>query len=88
MVELGRDPHFAQEALGADDGAQVGAKDFERDLAVVLQIAREIDGGHSAGADLALDGVAVGEGGSEALGGRHGAENVGLLRAGASARGK
>ena len=71
MVELGGDSHFAQEPLAADDGAQVGAKNLERHLALVLQIAREVDGRHAAGADLAFDGVAVSEGGAKALSGRH-----------------
>ena len=65
MVEPGGDPHFAEKAIGADDGAQVGTKHFDGDLAVVLQIAREVDGGHAARADLALDGIPVRERGSK-----------------------
>ncbi len=37
-----------------------------RDLAIVLQVLGEVDGGHTAGAELALDAVAVGESGGEA----------------------
>lgn len=35
-------------------------------LAVALQIFGQGDGGHAAGAEFALDGVSVGEGGGEA----------------------
>ena len=71
MVEPRRDPDLAQEPLGAEDGGQVGAQHLERDLAVVLQVAREVDGRHAARADLALDRVALGEGGAQALSGGH-----------------
>ena len=35
--------------------------------AVVLEVLREVDGGHAALSELALDAVAVGEGGAEAV---------------------
>jgi hypothetical protein len=47
---------------------QLGPQDSQRNLAVVLQILGEIDGSHATCAELALDGVAVGEGGGEAGG--------------------
>ena len=45
---------------------QLGAQHLERDLAVVAQVVGQVDGGHAAGAELALDPVAVGEGGGQA----------------------
>ncbi len=48
-----------QEPLGAEDGRELGAEDLERHGAVVAQVARAVDGGHAAGADLALHLVAA-----------------------------
>jgi hypothetical protein len=44
-------------------------QNLDRDFALMLEVVREIDGGHPAGADLALDTVAVGERGPELLNG-------------------
>ena len=56
----------SHEPLGAEHGGELGLEDLERDLAVVLEVLGEVDGGHAALAQLALDAVAVGEGGGEA----------------------
>mgnify|MGYP003471267922 CR=1 FL=1 len=66
-LDLGEKP------LGADDRGQLGPQHFHRHLAVVLQVLRQVDGGHPALAELALEAVAVGKGGGEAVGwgGRH-----------------
>ncbi len=53
------------EPLGAQDGGEFRTQDLDGDLAVVFEIFREVHGRHAAGAELALDGVAVGEGGGE-----------------------
>ena len=45
--------------------ASSGRKHLKRDAAVVAEVFGEIDGGHSAGADLAVDAVAVGQSGLE-----------------------
>ena len=37
-------------------------EDFNCDVAVVFDVVGEVDGGHAAGAELALDFVAAGEG--------------------------
>lgn len=42
--------------------ADYRAQHLERDFAIVLEVAGQVDGRHSARADLTLDGVAVGEG--------------------------
>ena len=39
--------------------ASSGLEDFEGDLAVVLEIVGQVDGGHSAFTQLSLDGVAA-----------------------------
>ena len=61
VVEVGGDLDLGQEPLGAEYGAEVGAEDLERHLAVMLQVPREVYRGHSASAELAVDPVAVGQ---------------------------
>ena len=62
MLQPGGDLDLAGEPLGAERGGQLGAQDLHRHLAVVLQVLGEVDRGHAALAELALDAVAVGEG--------------------------
>ena len=66
MLELGGDLDLAQEPLGTDDRGELGMQHLDGDLAVVLEVLRQVDGGHAAPAELALDQVAVGQGGGEA----------------------
>ncbi len=54
MLEPGGDADFAQEAFVSQLGCQVGAEHFYRDLAMVFGVFGEKDGGHAAGAQLAL----------------------------------
>ena len=71
MLEVGGGLDLAQEALGADDGGEFGAEDLDGDGAIVLEVVREVDRGHAALAELALDAVAVGQcRGSDAFRGR------------------
>ncbi len=58
----------SEEAVGTEHDGKLEAQHLQRDLAVVLKVLSEIDGGHTALAEPALDAVAVGEGGGE-LGG-------------------
>ena len=66
MVEPRGDLDLGQEPLDAEDGAELGPEHLERDLAVVLEIGGEEDRRHAAGAELALDPVALLERGGEA----------------------
>src|SRR5262249_58320475 len=52
--------------LGAEHGGELWPQDLDRHLAVVLEVRREVDGGHAARAELALDAIAAGECGGEA----------------------
>jgi len=80
MRELGRKPNLAKKALGAGVSDAL-IEDFNRDGAIVAEVARQIDGGHPAATELTLHGVAIGECGpqtrrrreavSRAFGGRH-----------------
>ncbi len=67
MVELGGDLDFAEEPLGADSRGEFRAQDFDRDVTLVLQVPGEIDDGHAARAQFFLNGIAVGEGGFQAV---------------------
>ena len=53
---------LAQEALGAERGGELGAEHLEGDLAVVLEVVGQVDRGHAAAPELALEHVAVAEG--------------------------
>ena len=65
MAELRGELDLAQEAVAAERLGEVGAQHLERDVAVVLEVVREVDRGHAAGAELALDAVAALEGGEQ-----------------------
>ena len=69
MLEVRGGLDLAQEALGADDGGELGAEDLDGDGAIVLEVVREVDGGHAARTELALDAVAVGQRRSKTRGG-------------------
>jgi hypothetical protein len=47
-------------------------ENLEGDGALVLQITREVDGGHTSATQLAVDGVQLGESLTDELYGRHG----------------
>ena len=66
MLQVGGGLDLAEEPLGADHGGELGPQHLDRDLAVVLEVLGEVDGGHAALAELALDAVAVGQRGGEA----------------------
>ena len=59
MVELGRDGDLAEEPLGAERVGKFRVEDLDRHLTVVLEIVGEVDGGHAALAELALEQVTV-----------------------------
>ena len=61
MLELRRGPDLLHEPLGANHGSQLGVQHLQCDHAAVLYVLGEIDGGHAAFAEAALDAVAIGE---------------------------
>ena len=65
MAQLCGDPDFPEEPLPAQGLRQMGMEDFYGDVAVVLEVAREVDHRHAAVAHLALNGVVLLEGGRE-----------------------
>ena len=60
VLQVGGELDLGQEPLGADDGGELGPEQLEGDLPVVPEVLGQEDRGHAAGADLALDPVAVG----------------------------
>ena len=74
------------EALGAEHGGQFRLQHLDRDLAVVLQVLGEVHRGHAAGAELALDAVAVGESDRQAGKVGHGGQTWGWCFAPTSVR--
>ena len=62
MLQLGGDTDFAQEPLGADGGRQLRLEHLDRDLALMLRVAGEVDHGHAALTQQALDVVMAGKG--------------------------
>ena len=55
------------EPLGTEDRGEFRAQNLERDVSVVLEVMRQVHGRHAAGAELALDFVAAGQRGVEAV---------------------
>ena len=62
VLQVGGGLDLAEEPLGADHGGEFRPQHLDRHLAVVLEVLRQVDRGHAAGAELALDAVAVGQG--------------------------
>ena len=62
MLEAGGQADLPLEPFGAERDRQLGVQDLEGDVAVVLEVAREVDRGHAAAPELALERVAVLEG--------------------------
>ena len=62
MLQVRGDRDLGLEPFDAKDGAEFREQNLERDVALVFDVAREVDRGHAACADLALDNVAAREG--------------------------
>ena len=83
MLEPGGELDLAEEAVGAEGGCQLGVENFQRDWPVVLHVLDEVDRGHAAAAELALELVAVTQGvpeGGERLGQSELREGIGACR--------
>ena len=65
MAEPGRDADLAQEPLGAEHRAELGVEHLDRHLAVVPDVVGQVDRGHPAAAELALERIAAGQLGSQ-----------------------
>src|SRR2546426_7142370 len=56
-----------EEPRGTDDGRELRVHDLDGDFAIVARVVGEVYGGHAAGAQLALERVAVGHGFLQAM---------------------
>jgi hypothetical protein len=61
MRQTGSNAYLAQESLGTNRDADVLPEDLDRNLPLVLALLSEMDHGHSAAAQDALDRVPIGE---------------------------
>ena len=62
MLEPGGDADLAGEAVRAEGRGELGAEHLDGDLAVVLEVVGQVDGGHPALSEFALDPVSRAEG--------------------------
>ena len=65
VIQLGGKSDLAEEAFRAERMGELRMENLERHRSVVLQVLGEVDRGHPTAAELALDRVAVGEGGGK-----------------------
>ena len=61
MTQIRRDPDLGEKPLGAQHRTEFRFEHLDRHLAVVLEIVGEVHRRHPAGAELALDTIAIGE---------------------------
>jgi hypothetical protein len=65
VLEIGSRLDFLDEPIGPEHGGEFGTENLHRDRAVVFEIVGKVDRSHATFAQMALDPVAVGEGGRE-----------------------
>src|SRR4029079_7696707 len=61
MLKLGRRLDLGEEAIAAECGSKVRMENFDCEVAVVLEVVREVYGRHTTGADLPVDAIAIGK---------------------------
>ncbi len=67
VLEARGETDLPREAVGAQREGQLRVQHLERHLAAAPDVARQVDGGHAAAAELALEEVAAGEGRAQIL---------------------
>jgi len=72
VPEVGGELDLPEKAVCPEIHRQLGMDHLERDQALLLQILRQVDRRHPTATELALDAVAVTQGGLKAGGGVHG----------------
>ena len=61
MLQPRRELDLVEEPAGAEEGADLGLEELDRDLAIMLGVAREVDGRHPALANRSLNDVPLAE---------------------------
>jgi hypothetical protein len=69
MLQTGSELYLAEETLGAQSGGEFRMEDLQSDRAIVSKIVGEEHCGHATAPKLALDVVAIGESGPQAIDG-------------------
>src|SRR5829696_6440347 len=59
MLQSSSQLYLSKEALRSDRHRQLRAEDLHRHLAIVAEVVCQVDGGHAATAELALEPIAV-----------------------------
>ena len=68
VLQVGRRANLGEKALGTERGGEIRVQHLDCDIAIVLEIVREIHGGHAADTEFAVNAIAVGECGGELIG--------------------
>jgi hypothetical protein len=61
VLQPRRGADLGEESLAAERGTKVGVEDLDGDVAVVAEVVGEVHRRHPAGAELALDAIALGQ---------------------------
>jgi hypothetical protein len=72
MLQVRGDANLAEKPLAAEHRGQLRIENLQGDAALVPDVAGEVDRGHPAASDLALDRVTAGQGDRERLERVHG----------------
>ena len=65
MPQSGGDFDLEEKPLGSERGGELRSQDLQGDGSIVPDVVGEIDRSHTAASELALDAIAVGQGGRE-----------------------
>ena len=74
MLQAGGQLDLAKEPLATERLRQIGTQHFDCDFAIVLVVVGEVDRGHPARSELALESIVIGERIGQGGGGLHAAK--------------
>ena len=83
MLQARGGADLSQEPFAAERRAQVGVQHLNGHIAIVLEVVRELHGGHTAGTELAVDAIATAKDGAQSF---HGFDHVASPVASCAAR--
>ena len=61
MIQPRGQLNLSKKALAAERFREIGMQHFDRDFPIVLDVAGQVDSGHPARAELAVEAIAIGE---------------------------
>ena len=61
MIQAGGQLNLSKKALAAERFREIGTQDFDRDFAAVLVVVGQVDRGHTARSELAVESILMGE---------------------------